>query len=72
MGGYVKQVSPNGPAAKAGLKPGDVIVAADGTVIQTFDQLIVIVQQHKPGDKIVVEYYRNKSSTTSRTTITLG
>jgi len=72
VGAYLKQVSPGGAAAKAGLKPGDVIVVADGTVVQTFDQLVVIVQQHKPGEKIVVQYYRNKSSTKSTTTVTLG
>jgi S1-C subfamily serine protease len=71
-GGYVKQVSPGGPAAKAGLKPGDVIVVADGTVIQTFDQLTVVVEQHKPGDRISVTYYPKDSSKKVTTTVTLG
>jgi S1-C subfamily serine protease len=72
VGGYVKQVSPGGPAAKAGIKPGDVIVVADGTVIQTFDQLTVIVEQHKPGDRISVTYYPKGSSKKVTTTVTLG
>ncbi len=70
VGGYIKQVSPGGPAANAGLKPGDVVVAADKQAVQTFDQLIVIVQQHKPGDRIDVTYYRGNSKRT--TTVTLG
>ncbi len=70
VGGYVKQVSPGGPAAKAGLKPGDVVVTADNLAVQTFDQLIVIVQQHKPGDKITLTYYRGKDKRTA--TVTLG
>jgi S1-C subfamily serine protease len=72
VGAYIKQVSPGGPAAKAGLKPGDVVVAADGQVVQSFDQLTVIVQQHVPGDRIGVTYYRSGTSQKVTTTVTLG
>lgn len=72
VGGYIVQISPNGPADKAGLKRGDVVVAADGEVIQSFDQLTVIVAQHRPGDRIDVTYYRKGASDKSTTTVTLG
>jgi S1-C subfamily serine protease len=72
VGAYIKQVSPGGPAAKAGLKPGDVVVAADGQVVQAFDQLIVIVQEHKPGDRISLTYYPKNSSKKVTKTVTLG
>ena len=72
VGAYLRQVSPGGPAAKAGLKPGDVVVAADGRVVQAFDQLIVIVQQHDPGDRIKVTYYPKNSATKRTVTVTLG
>jgi putative serine protease PepD len=72
VGGYIKQVSPGGPADAAGLKPGDVIVVADGQVVQSFDQLTVIVQQHKPGDQISITYYPKNSSKKVTTTVTLG
>jgi S1-C subfamily serine protease len=72
VGAYVKQVSPGGSAAKAGIAPGDVIVVADGQVVQTFDQIIVIVQQHQPGDRISVTYYPKNSSKKVTKTVTLG
>jgi S1-C subfamily serine protease len=72
VGAYIKQISPGGPADQAGLKPGDVIVVADGQVVQSFDQLSVIVEQHMPGDRISVTYYPKDSSTKVTTTVTLG
>lgn len=72
VGGYLKQVSPGGPAAKAGLRPGDVVVVADKLAVQTFDQLIVIVQQHKPGDRIGVTYYRGADKRTTTVTLDKG
>ncbi len=45
-------VQSNGPAAKAGLKPGDEIVAIDGKQLDSPDQLIVLIRSHNVGDKI--------------------
>jgi S1-C subfamily serine protease len=70
QGAYLEQVIPNGAAAKAGLQNGDVIVVAAGRPILTFDQLVVLVQQRKPGDKIDVTYFRKADKKTA--TITLG
>jgi S1-C subfamily serine protease len=72
VGAYLRQVSPGGPAAKAGLKPGDVVVVADKQIVQAFDQLIVIVQKHKPGDRISVTYYPKNSGKKVTTTVKLG
>jgi S1-C subfamily serine protease len=69
-GAYLEQVAPGGAAAKAGLANGDVIVVADGHAIVSYDQLVVIVQQHKPGDKVAVTYFHKGAKKT--TTITLG
>ena len=71
VGAYLKQVSPGEAADKAGLKPGDVVIAADGQVVQAFDQLIVIVQEHQPGDRIAVTYYPKNSSTKRTVSVTL-
>jgi S1-C subfamily serine protease len=69
-GAYLEQVLPGGAADKAGLRNGDVIVAADGHAIIGYDQLVVLVQQHRPGDKISVTF--DRGSATRTTTVTLG
>ena len=70
-GAYIEQISPGGPAAKAGLKAGDTIVAAGGQITQSFDQLVVIVQSHEPGDRIPVTYYARGAAAKKTTTVTL-
>ncbi|MGH8860205.1 MAG: S1C family serine protease [Jatrophihabitantaceae bacterium] len=69
-GAYLEQVVPNGAAARAGLRAGDVIIVAERKPILGYDQLVVIVQEHAPGDKIDVTYYRGAAKRS--TTVTLG
>ncbi len=52
-------VEEGGPADKAGLKPGDVILAIDGKPMLSGDQLIVTIRSKAPGDKIKVTYRRD-------------
>ena len=58
-GAVVATVRPSTPAAKAGLKAGDVIVAVDGTHISSSDELRAAINAHKPGAHISVTYKRN-------------
>jgi S1-C subfamily serine protease len=69
QGAYLEQVVPSGAAAKAGLRNGDVIAAADGKSIVSYPQLVVIVQSHKPGDSISVTYFRGAAKKTTRVTL---
>jgi putative serine protease PepD len=52
-------VAANGPAAKAGLRSGDIITQIDGVTLTSSDQLIVEVRSHQVGDKVKLTINRN-------------
>ncbi|WP_329208957.1 trypsin-like peptidase domain-containing protein [Streptomyces sp. NBC_00683] len=58
-------VTPNGPAAKAGLKAGDVITKFDDTVVESGPTLIGEIWTHKPGDKVTLTYKRDGKTATA-------
>jgi putative serine protease PepD len=51
-------ILPGGPAAKAGLQPGDIILAIDGQEISVADDLIVAIRSHAIGDTVTLKYQR--------------
>jgi len=57
-GALVNSVEKNGPAARAGIQPGDVITALNGTKIERSSELPLLVAQAKPGSKVTVEIWR--------------
>jgi len=63
-GVIVSVVTPNGPAAKAGLQSQDVIVAVDGTPIKDGDELVGIISQKRPGSTVRLTYLRNNKRET--------
>ncbi|MFB6671989.1 trypsin-like peptidase domain-containing protein [Streptomyces sp. NPDC056390] len=57
-------VTANGPADKAGLKPGDVITKLDDTVIDSGPTLIGQIWTHQPGDTVKITYKRGNAEHT--------
>ncbi len=55
----ISTVTPDSPAAKAGLKREDIIVAIDGKPVDSLDVMRLIVAQIPPGTKVKVRYLRN-------------
>ena len=54
----IGRVSENSPAAKAGIKAGDIITRFDGKDINSFQDLSRLVKQKKPGDEVEVAVLR--------------
>jgi S1-C subfamily serine protease len=69
-GAQVVQVTSGGPAQKAGIAAGDLIVTVDGKPVATADALSGLIQAHQPGDTVQVVVERNGASRT--VTVTLG
>lgn len=80
-GAMILDVSPSGAAQKAGLKPiqrnsngeiifGDIITKIDGKVVKTNNDLILILEKYKAGDRVKIEYLRNDDK--KETTATLN
>jgi serine protease Do len=69
-GVLVGSVTPNGPAEKAGLKNGDVIVSIDGTPVKDGDQLVALISVKHPGQTVKVGYLRDKKTETVTVGIT--
>ena len=69
-GALVQSTVSGGPADRAGLRQGDVIVSLDGKTITSFDDLIAALSTHQPGEKVQVTYARSGARHT--TTVTLS
>jgi putative serine protease PepD len=54
----VGSVSPGGPADRAGIKPGDIIIEIDGKAVDTADEAIITVRSRNVGDKIKIKFKR--------------
>jgi putative serine protease PepD len=66
----VVNVTPGGGAARAGIRPGDVIVSIDGQATDSATALSSVLATKKPGDQVQVRLSRN--GTQSTVTVTLG
>src|SRR6266567_2758192 len=69
-GVLVQQVQPNGPADKAGLKPGDIITTLDGRQIKDGDDLVNEIASRRPGSSIRLGFIRDGKP--SDATVTIG
>ncbi|MEU1723947.1 trypsin-like peptidase domain-containing protein [Nonomuraea sp. NPDC005692] len=62
-------VDANGPADKAGLKAGDVILEVDGLALQDGNELIALIRSKAPGAKLTIKYQRAGQERTATLTI---
>jgi S1-C subfamily serine protease len=69
-GALIVEVPADGPAADAGIQPGDVITAIGDTRVASVEDLLGALRRHKPGDNVSVTIVRNGEEST--VDVTLG
>ena len=62
-------IVPGGPAERAGLEPGDVIVAIDGKPVADSSELIVAIRSRSPGDTITLTVRRDGDERSVKVTL---
>jgi len=62
QGALVNSVEKGGPADKAGIEAGDVILRFDGKPVEASEDLPRVVGGTKPGSKIAIQVWRNKAA----------
>jgi putative serine protease PepD len=58
QGATIGTLVDNGPAAQAGMRDGDVIVAIDDAKVRSPEELIVAIRSRQPGDTVELTYLR--------------
>ena len=64
QGAMIVGVFSNSPAAKAGIRPGDIIVAVDAAAVTSIRDLLEQIVVYKPGDRIKITIYRGPQKMT--------
>jgi putative serine protease PepD len=70
-GVLVRSVQPGGPADKAGIRPGDLILSIGGQPTPSTDALLAALATHKPGEKVDVSLIR-QGGRPATVSVTLG
>ncbi|HZK61098.1 MAG TPA: PDZ domain-containing protein, partial [Anaerovoracaceae bacterium] len=71
-GVYINQIFTESPAAKAGIKEGDIIIAIENKEIDTMTQLINDLYNYKSGDTIKLTIIRGENNIKETIDVKLG
>lgn len=66
---YIQSVDPNGSAARAGLKPGDIVTKIDGSPANRADVLTRLLLTKKAGDRVTITFVRDGTEHTGTATL---
>ena len=69
VGALVNDITPDGSAARAGIEPGDVILAFNDMPVETWNDLPPLVGANPPGTKATVKVSRNGKEKTFDVTL---
>ena len=66
----VYTVTPDGPADRAGIRPGDVLTTVAGHKIATVEELFAALRQHEPGETVSISHVRGDQQRTAQVQVT--
>ncbi len=66
---YIDETSEDGAARSAGIKKGDIIIAVNGTKVNSVSELQEQVGKHRPGDQVVILVKRDGNEKTFNVTL---
>jgi S1-C subfamily serine protease len=69
-GVLVYALAPDGPAAKAGIRAGDVLNKVGAQKIASVEELFAALRQHDPGERAAISYVRDGQTHTAQVQIT--
>lgn len=69
-GAVINDVTPGSPADQAGLRSGDVVIAADGSPVDGQPAFVAAIRDKSPSDSIDIEVLRNGQRLTLTATLT--
>jgi serine protease Do len=70
-GAVLSQVTPKGPADRAGLEPGDIIVEFNGRPVENNEALVAMVVATKPGASVPITIYSYRENQRKNLTVTI-
>ncbi len=68
-GALVSEVEPGGPAAKAGIQPGDLITKVNNDTVAQGNELARLVARNAPGSTVTITYRRGGQEHTTTATL---
>ncbi|MCX4097082.1 S1C family serine protease [Nocardia sp. alder85J] len=71
-GARILDITPDGPAAKAGIPGGVIVTKVDDQIIDSGNALIAAVRSHQPGDKVKVTYTDGNGQNPKTVDVVLG
>jgi serine protease Do len=69
QGALVNSVEKGGPAEKAGVEPGDVVLRFDGKPVSSSEDLPRLVGATRPGSRVSMQIWRNKAARDVQVTV---
>lgn len=69
QGALMIEIVPGSPADRAGIKPNDVVVSFEDEQIDSMDDLVVAIRQHRVGERVAMVVVRGGNRITIRATL---